>query len=224
LTNALRGTAGHQGPFTGDQSLDAISWVAGRGAAWRAGYLILRSWQSGAKASRDIGHSSRHPMNGLVSGVAARIVLRLDSAAMSRPLSPEARRLLDGANFAHFATLMPDGEPKVEPVWVGRDGDFALIATDGKSLKARNVAKDARVALSIVAQDCPYEQLLIRGHVEVRPDDDLAVLDALSQKYTGQPFGRRRWSQRVVLAVVPEVVRYYLSPLSSLRQQSGGTP
>jgi hypothetical protein len=58
----------------------------------------------------------------------------------------------------------------------------------------------------------------------VRPDDDLAVLDALSQKYTGQPFGRRRWSQRVVLAVVPEVVRYYLSPLSSLRQQSGGTP
>src|SRR5690242_20660862 len=117
---------------------------------------------------------------------------------MGRPLSTDARRLLDGANFAHLATLMPDGAPKVEPVWVGREGDLALVATDGKSLKSRNVRHDPRVALSVTAHENPYEQLLIRGRIsEIRPDDDLAVLDALSQKYLGAPFARRRWSQRV---------------------------
>ena len=58
----------------------------------------------------------------------------------AHPLSPEVCRLLDGANFGHLATLMPGGEPKVDPVWVGREGDNILVATDGKSLKARKVS------------------------------------------------------------------------------------
>ena len=37
-------------------------------------------------------------------------------------LSDDARRLLDGASFAHLATLQADGSPKVEPVWVAREG------------------------------------------------------------------------------------------------------
>src|ERR1700760_2371858 len=100
---------------------------------------------------------------------------------MGRSLSPDARRLLDAVNFAHLATLMPDGAPKVEPVWVGREGDLVLVATDAKAIKSRNVEHDPRVALSVTAHDNPYEQLLIRGRVsEVRGDDALAVLDALS--------------------------------------------
>lgn len=133
---------------------------------------------------------------------------------MGRSLSADARRLLDSANFAHLATLMPDGAPKVEPVWVAREGDLALVATDGKSMKSRNVRHDPRVALSVTAHENPYEQLLIRGRVcEVRDDDDLVVLDALSQKYLGAPFARRRWSQRIVLAIEADVARYYVSPL-----------
>lgn len=129
-------------------------------------------------------------------------------------LDDDARRLLDGRNFGHLATLMPDGTPKVDPVWVGREGDLVLVATDGKSLKAQNAARDARVGLSVVAFDDPYDQVLLRGRiVEVRPDDDLACLDALSMKYLGEPFARRRWSQRVVLVIEPRVVRSYRSPL-----------
>jgi PPOX class probable F420-dependent enzyme len=129
-------------------------------------------------------------------------------------LSPAAEALIDGANFAHLATLMPDGAPKVEPVWVGRDGHLLLIATDAGTLKAKNAAGDPRVALSVTAFDNPYEQLLVRGRVvEVRPDDDLRVLDALSRKYLGEPFARRRWSQRIVLAIQPDVARHYTSSL-----------
>ena len=130
-------------------------------------------------------------------------------------LGDDAKRLLDAANFAHLATLESDGAPKVEPVWVAREGDLVLVTTDGASRKARNLERDPRVALSIVSRTNPYEQLLVRGRVvEVRDDPDLALLDALSQRYTGAPFPRRRWRSRVVFAIAPHVARYYLSPLA----------
>jgi len=133
-------------------------------------------------------------------------------------LSPAARALLDGANFGHLATLQEDGSPKVEPVWIGRDGDRLLVATDAKSIKARNVDHDPRVALSVTAFDDPYDQLLVRGTVtEVRADDDLAVLDDLSQRYLGTEFPRRRWSSRIVLVITPTLARHHRSPLRDPR-------
>ena len=129
-------------------------------------------------------------------------------------LSEDAKRLLDGANFAHLSTLQEDGSPKVEPVWVGRDGDQVLVTSDANTLKGRNIDRDLRVALSIVDFDNPYEQLLIRGRVvEVRPDDDLAYLDSLSMRYTSAPFGRRKWKRRAIYVIEATVARYYQSPL-----------
>ncbi len=140
---------------------------------------------------------------------------------MAAVLSPEARRLLDGRNVAHLATLMPDGAPKVEPVWVGREGDLVLVTTDVKSIKAKNLQHDPRVALSVTGPN-PYHQLLIRGElIEVRPDDELVAMDALAQKYLGQPFPRRRWSGRVVLVLRPTLARYYESSLSDLVVEPG---
>ena len=133
-------------------------------------------------------------------------------------LPAEVRRLLDGANYGHLATLMPDGAPKVEPVWVGCEDEFVVVTTDGKSIKAKNVARDKRVGLSVVAFDNPYEQVLIRGSVvDVRPDDNLRVLDVMAHKYTGIPFPRRKWSNRVLLMIEPTLVRYYVSSLSDIR-------
>ena len=127
---------------------------------------------------------------------------------MGARLNDDARRLLRGANYGFLSTLMPGGEPKVEPVWVDHDDDLVLVTTDGKSIKARNAEADPRVALAVTAFDDPYDQLLVRGRVvEVRPDDDLAFLDRMSLKYTSEPFARRRWSRRVVLAIQPEVAR-----------------
>jgi PPOX class probable F420-dependent enzyme len=129
-------------------------------------------------------------------------------------LDDNARRLLDGPNYGHLATLMADGSPKVEPVWVGREGDRVLITTDAKSIKAINAARDPRVALSVVNFADPYDQLLVRGKViETRDDDDLVTMDAMSQKYLGASFPRRRWSKRIVLVVAPSLARYYKSPL-----------
>jgi PPOX class probable F420-dependent enzyme len=137
---------------------------------------------------------------------------------VSRRLDDDARRLLDGVNVGHLSTLMPGGEPKVEPVWVMVEGETVLVTTDARSIKARNVARDARVALSVTAAADPYDQLLIRGRVaEIRSDEDLSVLDAFARKYLGRDFPRRKWSERVVLVIEPSLVRSYRSPLSELR-------
>ena len=143
---------------------------------------------------------------------------------MGVALGDDARRLLDGPNFGHLSTLMADGAPKVEPVWVMREGDRIVVTTDARSIKAANVARDARVALSVTAAGDPYEQLLVRGRVvEVRPDEDLAVLDAFAQKYLGAPFPRRRWSERVVIVIEPDLARHYVSKLGSfVAGESGG--
>jgi PPOX class probable F420-dependent enzyme len=133
---------------------------------------------------------------------------------MSKPLSDDAKRLIDAPNIAHLTTLMEDGFPKAEPVWVGRDGDRIVVCTDRRSIKGQNIDRDPRVALSITDFDNPYEQLLIRGRVvEARDDGDLAIMDGLSQKYIGAPFPRRKWPSRVAYYIEADVARYYLSPL-----------
>jgi PPOX class probable F420-dependent enzyme len=141
---------------------------------------------------------------------------------MTITLSDEAKRLVDAPNFAALTTLMEDGWPKTEPVWIGRDRDRIVICTDRKSIKSINIDRDPRVSLSITDFVNPYEQLLIRGRVvEAREDNDLAIMDVLSQKYLGAPFPRRKWSSRVAYFIEPTVARYYLSPLK--HTPPGGT-
>ena len=108
------------------------------------------------------------------------------------PLSSNGKRLIDRANFAHLATLMPDGSPLSTPVWIGREGDHLVVCTGNGSLKARNVQRDPRVAISLVDFRDPYEELQIRGRVvERRPDSDLKIMDEISHKYIGKPFPLR---------------------------------
>ncbi len=42
-------------------------------------------------------------------------------------LPDDVKKLVDGPNFAHLATLMPDGSPQIAPVWVGREGEEVQI-------------------------------------------------------------------------------------------------
>ena len=132
---------------------------------------------------------------------------------MPGTLSPEVKQLIDRSNFAHLATLMPDGSPQSVPVWVGREGDRIVICTAETSLKGKNTRRDPRVALSVVDFDNPYEEVQIRGRVaERRADLDLKVLDPISHKYTGKPFPFRTPEGRVALIIEAEKVRYQKLP------------
>jgi PPOX class probable F420-dependent enzyme len=141
---------------------------------------------------------------------------------MLQPLSPDIRRLLDRPNFAHLATLMPDGSPHCAPVWVGREGDRILVCTGEGSLKARNTRRDPRIALSIVDSGDPYMEAQLRGRVvERRPDPDLTVMDPISHKYTGKSFPFRNPEGRVAPVIEIERARYAKLPFENTPPKSG---
>jgi PPOX class probable F420-dependent enzyme len=118
-------------------------------------------------------------------------------------LPDDVRALFDGANYAHVATLMPDGSPHSVPVWIGMEGDHVAFLTSPGSRKARNLERDPRVAISVTAHDQPFAMASVRGIAE-RLEGDAAweVIDRIAHKYIGQPYPLR--TDRVVFLVEPE--------------------
>jgi len=144
---------------------------------------------------------------------------------MGIPLADDVKKLLDRPNFAHLATLMPDGSPQSAPVWVAREGDRILIATGEGLLKAKNTRRDPRVALSIVDMDDPYTEAQLRGRVvERRPDGEFVVMDAISHKYTGQPFPLRNPEGRIALVIEVDRARYAKLPFQHTPPRRAGAP
>jgi PPOX class probable F420-dependent enzyme len=122
-------------------------------------------------------------------------------------LPPEVRELFEGANFVHLATLMPDGAPHSVAIWAGTEGDNIVFFTQEGSLKARNMARDPRVAISIVDHDDPYQTAQLRGEViEVRGAEDAhALADELALRYTGEPFPFQPPTSRLYVIEVHKV-------------------
>ncbi|MBE2317736.1 PPOX class F420-dependent oxidoreductase [Solirubrobacter sp. CPCC 204708] len=122
-------------------------------------------------------------------------------------ISDDLRALLDATNVAHVATVLPDGGPHTVPVWVGTDGDHVVFLTGPGSRKARNLAGDERVALSLTAAHNPFHMAYLRGHVAERVEGDEAwtIIDRLSHKYLGGPYPRDE--ERVVFRVAVDHAR-----------------
>ena len=108
-------------------------------------------------------------------------------------LPGDVRTLLEGANIAHLATLLPDGSPHSVAVWVGTRGDDVVFFTQERSRKARNLRADPRVAISVVDSANPYATAWLRGRVVETLEGDAALeaIDELAYKYTGEPFPMR---------------------------------
>ena len=135
---------------------------------------------------------------------------------MGIPLSDDIKTLVRGANFAHLATLMPDGSPQVALVWVDLEGDRIIVGTGEGSLKAKNAKRDARVALSLVAYDNPYVEAQLRGRVAERwTDSDFKIMDRISRKYIRKEFPMRdNADKRVVLVIEIERARFVKLPFT----------
>jgi PPOX class probable F420-dependent enzyme len=121
-------------------------------------------------------------------------------------LTESAKSLIEGKNLAHFVTLMKDGSPQVTPLWVDHDGTHVLVNTAEGRQKPRNLARDSRVALSIVDAENPYRYVQIRGKViEVTREGAFEHICKLSEKYTGSAnYPRREGETRIMVRIAPE--------------------
>jgi PPOX class probable F420-dependent enzyme len=119
-------------------------------------------------------------------------------------LDSDVRRVLDDTSIAHLATILPDGSPHCVPLWVDTHGDQIVFLTGPGSLKARNLRRDPRVALSIAPADDPFTPVVVRGRVVEWIEGDAAweIIDRISAKYIGAPYSREL--DRVVAVIEPE--------------------
>lgn len=128
---------------------------------------------------------------------------------MSATLSDGVKKLFRDPNFAHLATLMPDGSPHVSVVWVDIDGDRIIVNTQEGRMKPENVRRDPRVAISIYDQSNPYVSAFIRGRVvETTHEGAEEGIHKLAKKYMGQdryPY-LQPGDQRVIFVIEPEHV------------------
>lgn len=127
-------------------------------------------------------------------------------------LDPRVVELASGKNFATITTLLPDGHPQTQVMWVGTDGEHVLINTEVHRQKFRNVERDPRVTVTIWDREDPYRFVEVRGEVveKVRGQEARDHIDELSQKYRGGPYNKSRIkSERVVLRIAPlrQVIR-----------------
>ena len=119
------------------------------------------------------------------------------------------RDLFEKPTFAHIATIGPSGAPHVTPVWIDYDGRHVLFNTARGRLKEKHIARDPRVAFSILDPENPYRYVEVRGRAaEVTEQGADAHIDKLAKKYLGKdryPF-RKPGEVRVIVKIVPEQV------------------
>jgi PPOX class probable F420-dependent enzyme len=121
--------------------------------------------------------------------------------------TPEIRDLLDGRNFATVATLNRDGGPQTSVVWIGRDGDTVLFSTLGGRIKARNLARDPRISVTVFDVANPYRSVDIRGTAELEQDPEKSLPRTLSHKYLGEdPPAEPADLVRLIVRVTPRKI------------------
>ena len=123
-------------------------------------------------------------------------------------LDNDLKALASADNFAAFTTLMPDGQPQTQVMWVHADDDHVLINTEIHRQKFLNAQRDPRVTVTVMDKANPYRYIEVRGTVvgTIGGDEARANIDELSQKYMGGPYGNPIQSERVVLQIVPEKI------------------
>jgi hypothetical protein len=127
---------------------------------------------------------------------------------------PVVADLLAGPNLARIAYVGLDSRPRVVPIWFQYvDGEIRMI-TGPKAEKAKALAANPAVALTIDSSTPPYKVLLVQGdavldHVEGMapeyPDIVRRYLGAATEAYLGQ----LRVKRQVRIRVSPTSTRVF---------------
>jgi PPOX class probable F420-dependent enzyme len=126
--------------------------------------------------------------------------------------------LLEGPYYAVFATVAPNGQPENTVVWCSWDGAHVLVNTADGRRKPQNIAKNPRVALTVIDPKNPYRWIDVRGTVEaIVEDENYANINAHAKLYAGvdeyyggmQPIERKGTEKRIIFKIRPDRVLIY---------------
>jgi PPOX class probable F420-dependent enzyme len=114
----------------------------------------------------------------------------------------ELRDLFDEPALAHVSYLNRKGQIVTYPMWVDFDGEHVLVSSPVGSRKGQAFRQREQVGVSIVSNDNRWHWVSISGRVvDIQPDQDLAFIDRMSQKYVGSPYERRTPREIFTIAI-----------------------
>jgi len=116
------------------------------------------------------------------------------------------RKLATGKNFGTICVHLEDGTILSHVMWVDADDEHILINTEIHRTKYLAMQRDPRVTVTVWDTKNAYAYGEVRGKVvgEVRGTEAREHIDALSQRYTGQKYGTRIQSERVIVKIAPD--------------------
>ncbi|MCC7209909.1 MAG: PPOX class F420-dependent oxidoreductase [Anaerolineae bacterium] len=109
---------------------------------------------------------------------------------------------------ATLATIMPNGQPQLTPVWVDYDGEHVIVNTARGRQKDRNMQRNARVTLLLIDPENPHHWAELRGYItESTEEGAYGMIKKLALKYRGKeeyslPPGEVRVTYKVALTRV----------------------
>jgi PPOX class probable F420-dependent enzyme len=122
---------------------------------------------------------------------------------------PAVTALLDKPNHAVLSTLNKDGSVHSTMVWLSVDGDHVALNSESGRHWPGNLERDARVTLTLLNEQDPYEYVVIQGTAVATSEGAEEHIDALAKKYINQDtYPWRTDKPRVKFNVTPTRVRY----------------
>ncbi len=125
---------------------------------------------------------------------------------MSNQIPDSHRELFEKPVIANLATMMPNGQPQVNPVWCDYDGIYVRVNSSKGRVKDKNMRERPQVTLLLINPESVWHWIEVRGMVEEITEEGAdAHIDALAQKYLGvNKFPYRRPDQvRVMYKIRP---------------------
>jgi PPOX class probable F420-dependent enzyme len=96
----------------------------------------------------------------------------------------EADVFLRETRIGKLAYLHPGGAPTIVPIWFEWDGTVARIFTSRTSRKARRIAEEPRVALSVEEPVGSHERwVTIEGTCAISDEGTSALIERLTRRY-----------------------------------------
>ncbi|MFJ9347965.1 PPOX class F420-dependent oxidoreductase [Streptomyces sp. NPDC101237] len=95
-----------------------------------------------------------------------------------------------GTRTGKLSTVNADGSPHVAPVWFLLDGDELVFNTGKETVKGRNLARDARVALCVDDDRPPFHFVVLNG--TARLSEEPGALRDWAARIAGRYMGEDR--------------------------------
>jgi PPOX class probable F420-dependent enzyme len=119
------------------------------------------------------------------------------------PLPAELQRFVAKPRPAVVGTVRADGAPVTTPCWYGIDDQRrVVISMSHDSHRLEHIRANPQVALTVLGDNWYSHVSLLGRAVEMRSDDDLADIDALSRRYEGEPYEDRDYRGMTVFVEV----------------------